>query len=276
MAISVSRTRTSAGICLAIGIAAFFATRLGWSHEGSVPTRVGRTVEDTVLHAEIARERASTDPLRLVRDGESIAAFAPGVHRTHAGVAVYLHGISGRATNGCPRFRAGTAGHAWLVCPRGSVHLDGGTSSWGGTVTERASVVFRAEEAAVAAGADAAGPRVLIGFSQGAMIALDHATRHPGRYDALVLVAGQIEPEATSLRAAGIRKVVLAAGALDMTYRDLERSTARLVHDGFDARFVSLGRVGHTYVAEDAAVLDDAIAWSFGGPTDAVMHAHDG
>ena len=60
----------------------------------------------------------------------------------------------------------------------------------------------------------------------------------------------------------GVRRVVLAASRYDMMRPVLLETTRRLQAEGFAARFVDLGAVGHTYVAaRGASVWRDALAW---------------
>jgi hypothetical protein len=63
---------------------------------------------------------------------------------------------------------------------------------------------------------------------------------------------------------AGVARIALGAGSLDPAYPVVKADVARLAGEGIEARFVDLGRVGHTYVAEDPDVLSDAIAWAGG------------
>ncbi len=65
-----------------------------------------------------------------------------------------------------------------------------------------------------------------------------------------------------SLERLGVRRVVLAAGRYDATRRALEATARRLVAEGFAARFVDLGAVGHTYVPSRAVPgWGEALGW---------------
>lgn len=175
---------------------------------------------------------------------------------------VYLHGIHGRAENGCPWLREGASEIGWLVCPSANEHLANDTFSWGGTVAEQRAVVARAERAAQAEGADADSANVIVGFSQGAYVALDLVRARLGRYRGLVLIGADVEPVKALLEAAGVGRIVLAAGELDASFGPLQRAAARLRREGVDVRFVDLGRIGHSYQTTDKEALRDAIAWA--------------
>jgi predicted esterase len=103
---------------------------------------------------------------------------------------------------------------------------------------------------------------VIVGFSQGAYVALDLVRARLGRYRGLVLIGADVEPAKVLLDAAGVGRIVLAAGALDASYAPLQRAAARLRREGMDVRFVDLGRIGHSYQTTDKEALRDAIAWA--------------
>lgn len=70
--------------------------------------------------------------------------------------------------------------------------------------------------------------------------------------------------EASALRAAGVVRVVLGGGEDDPTFPALRAHAARLAAAGVDVRLVSLGRIGHMYVASDPETLREAIRWAAG------------
>jgi predicted esterase len=196
----------------------------------------------------------------------ALLAYAPVKHGT-ARTVVYLHGVHGKAENGCPWMRAGAADVGWLVCPRGVRIDDGptGTASWGSDLPVQGAVVAHALRAAEAAGASPE-PGIAVGFSQGAYVALDLVKTRLGRFRGLVLLgAPSAHPSARRLIDAGVARIALGAGSLDPAYPIVQADVARLASEGIEARFVDLGRVGHTYVAEDPDALSDAIAWAGGG-----------
>ena len=59
-----------------------------------------------------------------------------------------------------------------------------------------------------------------------------------------------------------MKRVVLGASKDEPWHASLESRVAKLKRAGIDARFVSLGHVGHIYVGEDPEVLREAIAWA--------------
>ncbi len=85
------------------------------------------------------------------------------------------------------------------------------------------------------------------------------------RFRGLVLLAApEAHPSAQKLKEAGVIRVALGAGAQDAAHAPLVDDAKRLQREGIEARFFDLGAVGHTYAAEDPAVLRDAIVWASG------------
>ena len=104
-----------------------------------------------------------------------------------------------------------------------------------------------------------------MGFSQGGYVALDLVKTRQARFRGLVLIAApEAHPSAQRLRESGVVRVALAAGAEDAAYAPLVEDAKRLQREGMEARFYDLGRVGHTYAADDTTTLREAIAWAGG------------
>ena len=258
--------RKTAVVCLAlvaavVGLLAF-AARAGARplpiHAHIVTDASSRTTRD-----ETPRAKYPTKPLALREDGKTILAFPPRRPAPSKSLTVvYLHGIHGRAENGCPWLREGSSELGWLVCPEANEHLANGTFSWAGTTADQRAVVARAERAAQAQGADPTSASVLVGFSQGAFVALDLTARHLGRYRGLVLIGADVAPSRAMLDASGVDRIVFAAGDLDGSSAPMKRAAEHLRREGMDARFVSLGRIGHSYETPEKEALRDAIVWA--------------
>jgi hypothetical protein len=218
------------------------------------------TTYDATLHAKYP-----TRPLSL-HDGDATILAFPPEPGSGALTVVYLHGIHGLPKNGCPWLRSGASELGWLVCPEANTQLANGTFSWGGTVLSQYAVVARAERAAQANGASTDAADVLVGFSQGAYVALDLVHAHLGRHRGLVLIGADVTPSRAMLQAGGVSRIVLGAGDLDGASAPMKRAVEALVREGMDARFVSLGRIGHSYETTEKEALRDAIVWSGTAP----------
>lgn len=256
LARSSARERTHA-VCLALALVcslalvllAHAAVRAHRANAGPEPRR-GRMRDLDATPLSVASSDVKSS---LAWPSPDLATYPRTSSR--AAPIVYLHGIHGRPENGCPWMRGAGAP---VLCPRADTRHADGTASWSGTST--AAVVTRA---LLAANETERAP-VVVGFSQGAyeVDALVRAGMLRAR--AIVLLGAHVAPDARAIRASGIVRVVLGAGELDATYPGLAREAARLAHDGIEVRLVSLGHVGHVYVADDPEVLRGAIAWAAG------------
>lgn len=215
-----------------------------------------------------ARADADSNGTKMMKvDAEKAAlyAYAPTTADGPKPLTIYLHGVCGQPTNGCPYFRDGTTSASWLLCPTAPTACEGGGGSWAGTVSMQERAENDAERRALAAypnAIDAKAPRVLIGFSQGAYVARNLILAQRGRYRAALFIGADISTTAESFRLAGIERVAFAAGRYDMTRKPLEAEYAKLHAAGFPARFVDLGNVGHTYVSVRAGgELEATIEW---------------
>jgi predicted esterase len=261
-------------VCLALAalllVSLAFAAPPAAAHATPIGARVtdpaSRTTKDETVRAKI-----ETSPRALRESGATILAFPPASGFASASDAppssraltvVYLHGIHGLPANGCPWLRDGASELGWLVCPEANERLSNGTFSWGGTVASQREVVARAERAAQAQGADPSAANVLVGFSQGAYVALDLVRAHLGRYRGLVLIGADVTPSRKLLQEGGVSRIVLAAGDLDGASAPMKRAAEQLRREGIDVRFVSLGRIGHSYATPDRDALRDAIVWA--------------
>jgi len=158
------------------------------------------------------------------------------------GVTLYLHGLCGSPHRGCAALRDAASAQGWLLGPTAPADLPGCGPSWSAAPRLRDATLARALHHAH----DAPGARVLVGFSQGAYTAVSLLRATPGRWTAVALVGAEVRLDARTIRRAGVRRVALAAGRYDQAARAMRETAAALRRDGVDARFVSLGEVGHT------------------------------
>lgn len=253
----------AAVLCLvsAISAGAIFAAEPAAASTAAPDASAKHTVvsRKTTLGGE-TRGMTSSTPKTI---GGDVISFAPAT-RTAPTTVVYLHGIHGKAENGCPHLRNGASEVGWLVCPKATEREANGRASWMLDVDANARTVNHALGAAVNEGASSE-PGVAVGFSQGGYITMDLVKSGKVRFRGLVLIAApEQHPSAAKLREMGVERVVLAAGQRDAAYWPLKKDTARLASEGMDVKFVDLGDVGHTYAAENTQGLHDAIVWASG------------
>jgi predicted esterase len=204
-----------------------------------------------------ATARPHTTPAIFVKSAQgNVLAYPPGPAAAKgAPLVVYLHGVQGRAENGCPFMRSGP-GAGWLVCPEPKLkHGDGW--SWTGKVQKDDVIVSSAIKAT-----RSTAPRVAVGFSQGAYLTVDLLKKHKESFASIVLLGASVDPSAKMLKGRGVKRVVLGASKDEPWHGTLQKRVSKLQRAGIEARFVSLGHVGHIYVGEDPEVLREAIAWA--------------
>lgn len=185
-------------------------------------------------------------------------AQRPGPRR----VTVLLHGMCGEPRNTCSHFAALVTENEHLICPRANRRCDGGGASWPASGFEQPieRALARAE-AELGELVDAAPGRTLIGYSLGAYRALDLAQHGAGRYPRVMLIGAKINANQRLLRESGVQRLLLSAGAWDMTYPFMQRESERLRRQGVAARFLGLGPVGHGFTPSLAQYLPAALAW---------------
>jgi predicted esterase len=211
--------------------------------------------------------RAEEAPFELAAgDGELgvvvYPATGPGPHR----VTVVLHGMCGEPRNTCSHFAPQVTENEHLVCPRASQRCDGGGASWPqlGFEPPIERALSRAE-AALADRVDGSQGRTLIGYSLGAYRALELAQHGGGKYPRVMLLGARINSSPKLLHEAGVERLLLSAGAFDMTYVHMQREASRLSRRGVSARFLDLGRVGHAFTPAFASYLPEALGWLASG-----------
>jgi predicted esterase len=185
-------------------------------------------------------------------------AQTPGAHR----VTVLLHGMCGEPQNACSHFAQQVTADEHLVCPRASRRCDGGGSTWPQSGFEQK--IEQAVQRAMALLGDKVERthgRTLIGYSLGAYRALELAQHGAGKYPRVMLIGARILANQKLLRANGVERLLLSAGAWDMMHDPMRRETERLVRSGFTTRFLGLGPVGHAFTPSLQEYLPEALRW---------------
>jgi predicted esterase len=279
--------RTMATVCTALGIAAMLGAPLARTATATTPvaptatatatptptaTVVPITTAATVGEQPAARPHAPEAP--AWEDAEAFAGKAfvyppRGADGTTPPrpVTVMLHGMCGHPQSACAPFVDVSTSRGWLVCPRAEDACGGGTR-WrlngpddGQLVEGSVRALVRSHDGEV----DASAPRVIVGFSLGGIAAVQIAQGTSGKYAGLVVVASQVHPDAAALKKAGVKRVVLAAGALDMTSAPLQVDARNLESQGVLTRFVSLGKYGHGYPPDMEERMREPMTWVAGG-----------
>jgi predicted esterase len=171
-----------------------------------------------------ATARGPIAPERLDVEGSGPAFFyAPLAPRGLKPVIVYLHGRGGNPEVDCSKWGQVAREFGWILCPSGPEDRGGGARGWANNWMGSKDVVDRA----VAALRARFGRRVqlrgntLIGFSEGAFVAMNVGVREPETFNRWLILAandsywggeGQME---LVRRYARIKRVYLLTGEQD-------------------------------------------------------------
>jgi predicted esterase len=163
----------------------------------------------------------------------------------------------------CWVFERAATPFGFLVCPRGNAP-NGDGRMWVGnyaSVAPSVRAALRGAEALEPAKLDRSGGGTLIGYSNGAYFAVEVALFEPGKWTGLVLLSMRLELDVTRLRAAGVRRIVLAAGDRDGARASMRALAASTDAAGLPTRFMSLGPGGHEFPNDMPARMCVAISW---------------
>jgi predicted esterase len=206
--------------------------------------------------------------------GDWGVAYAPEDRATPKPAIVFLHGMWASPEDSCEPFESAATPFGFLVCPRANAPMGDagpGYMMWSGGYPDAARSIHAALDAAdaLAPGKRAAQGGTLIGFSNGAYFAAEVACSEPGRWSGLVLLSMKLDLDAKRLAHAGVTRVLLAAGDRDEARTSMQALAARLNQDASDARsrpalearYMSLGDVGHAFPSDMDVRMCAAISW---------------
>jgi predicted esterase len=210
-------------------------------------------------------------PVQLEResDGADVIVYPP--LRTSSkktdrppSLVVMLHGMCSEARATCDFWSSAGRDGSFLVCPNGNSRCADGDPNWEGSAESKAVSIDQTLAALDrAAGFPVGGDSdVLIGFSRGAFVARDVIYARPGRWEAVIFLGAALTPDPDRLRAAGIRRVVMAAGEYDGARPTMQRAARKLEASGLPARYVSLGKIYHALPSDLEVILQGAIRWA--------------
>jgi predicted esterase len=190
-------------------------------------------------------------------------AYAPKDATAARPPIVYLHGMWASPEDSCAYFERASTPFGFLVCPRGNAPLGEGRM-WAGnyaSVAPSVHAAVRAAETLAPGKLDRGGEGTLVGYSNGAYFAAVIAESEPGKWTGLVLLSMRLELDAKRLRAAGVKRVVLAAGERDGARASMQALARTTDLAGLPTRFMSLGATGHEFPSDMAARMCVAVAW---------------
>ncbi len=197
--------------------------------------------------------------------GPGMLAYPPDDRSAPRPITVMLHGMCSEPERACRHFASTINQEGWLLCPRATRRCDGGGSTWPQTGFAGAiEAGIERVKAAHPGELDESDGRTLIGFSLGAFRGLELAQSAHGEYPRVMLIGAKIYPDAKRLRAAGVERLLLAAGDWDMMNPHMRERTRVLARQGFSTAFQSFGPVGHAFPSNFPDLLQRALDWTQG------------
>lgn len=196
-------------------------------------SRADDRAERERMRSPAGRRRAPGDPEVLELEGMPDQYFYRARTRGRARVFVYLHSRGANPREACKRFSNVVTRYGWLLCPVGPGDRGGGRRVW----NNNATLARRYAVAGVEALARRFNRRVrwndhvIMGFSEGAFVAMQTGLAEPGRFPRWVIFAahdGYIDMNRELYPAArrALRKVYLITGAGDEIVQHTRRADA--------------------------------------------------
>jgi predicted esterase len=184
--------------------------------------RAERAADKGALN-QASNGRAEPVPLKLTVPGRPPAYYFKSRKSGLAPVLMYLHGRGGRAAEDCMKWARIATEFGWLVCPQAQEEREGGGRTWNNSVPVGKDIADAALQALrdKYKGKVQLRDNVLIGFSEGAYIAMQMGVMDPRRWSRWLILAANDQywfGEALgALRDNGkkIRRVYLLTGEAD-------------------------------------------------------------
>jgi predicted esterase len=197
--------------------------------------------------------RPIAEPLRIEVAGHPDAYYYRPRVRGQRPVLMYLHGRGGNPLEDCRKWARVATQFGWLVCPQGPEDRGGGARSWMNGVPAAKEIM----DATVQALREKHKRRVqtrhniLIGFSEGAFIAMQVGLRDPVRWNRWLILAandqywfGDIEPLLQDDKKK-LRRVYLITGENDQVVENTQRVGDLLRHHKIPVKVKIAPGVGH-------------------------------
>jgi predicted esterase len=204
--------------------------------------------------AAAKKREAAVTPGVLAGPGQAPSYYIPP--RAKGGkkpVLVWLHGRSGNPESDCRKWARVTEEIGWLLCPSGPENRGGGGRGWNNSWPGAKDAV----DAAVGAFHEKFGAKIqkkdhiLIGFSEGALAAMNIGVREPERFSRWLIlaandvywgVAGQEELKKNRKR---LKRVYLLTGEKDMVVENTRRVHEHLLREQVKVRIWTPEDIGH-------------------------------
>ncbi len=222
-------------------------------------------------------------PRELAVRGHARALYYPPAKGSSRRVLLWLHGRGAHVADECAKWAPLARKFGWLLCPQGDEIREGGTRGWANDSVHGRDNVASALAALRKKSKNAIEPgrHVLIGFSEGAFIAMQlgvHETSTWSRW--LILAANDgywLGDGASRLREQKkqLRRVVLLTGAGDEVVQETRRTFAILEREKVAAKLLVPGDLGHEVPGERMfALYNYPLRWLLGLENDPPPKGH--
>jgi len=185
-------------------------------------------------------------------------------------VLMYLHGRGGDPAADCTRWARVARPLGWVVCPTGPVNYGGGRRGWGNNWVSGHSVVkagLTALRAKYQRRVQLYG-NTLIGFSEGAFVAMNVGLRETRAFNRWLILAADTEywgspgREQLQRRGASVRRVYLITGRRDVVYDETQEVRRWLRKAGIPVRISTPKDMGHQLALESKpSMYRAALIW---------------
>ena len=201
----------------------------------------------------------SASPVTLEVPHQAPAYFYPPTSRTgKKHVVVWVHGRGGNPEADCRKWAGVVREHGWLLCPSGGEDRGGGARGWNNNWPQAKGTIeaaFNALRAKHSRFIPAKG-HTLIGFSEGALIAMNVGVRDPETFNRwLILAANDVYWGGEGLSELKksqrkIRRVYLLTGGQDGVVDNTRRVFESMEKENVKVRMWTPEDIGHEVPAD--------------------------
>lgn len=213
----------------------------------------------------VAKEVISgTEPNVLMVPHQAPAYFYPPASRKgRKPVIVWVHGRGGDPAADCRKWSHVTRDHGWLLCPSGPEDRGGSARGWNNNWTQAKSTVDAALHALKGKQGSHIQSKghVLIGFSEGALVAMNMGVRDPDTFNRwLILAANDVYWGASGVEELKkakpkLRKVYLLTGRKDEVVDSTKRVYETIEKSKVKVRLGTPDEIGHEVPADRMKAL---------------------
>jgi predicted esterase len=198
------------------------------------------------------------EPMRLEVPGQPDAYYYRPARRGPMPVLMYLHGRGGNPAEDCRKWARVATQFGWVVCPQGPDDRGGGARAWNNSVpagkqaTDAALAALRAKYKKRVASRG----HILIGFSEGAFVAMQLGLQEPSRWQRWLILAANDQywwgDTVGTLRdnRAKLRRIYLLTGENDEVVENTRRVFSTLKDAKVHARMRIVPGMGHEVPAD--------------------------